>query len=49
MAEIIDGKKISTDIKNEVKEKVEKLNKEGIDTCLNAQDQYENMVKHYIG
>ena len=34
MAEIIDGKKISTDIKNEVKEKVEKLNKEGIEVSL---------------
>lgn len=34
MAGIIDGKKISQEIKDEVKEKVEQLSKEGIQPCL---------------
>lgn len=34
MGNIIDGKKISLDIKNEVKEKVAELKNKGIETCL---------------
>ena len=34
MAGIIDGKKISQEIKDEVKEKVEQLSKKGIQPCL---------------
>ena len=34
MAEIIDGKKISQDIKDEVKEQVAKLNEEGVTVTL---------------
>lgn len=34
MAQLIDGKKISQEIKDEIKEKVAKLKKEGIEICL---------------
>ena len=34
MAQIIDGKKISQEIKDELKEKVEKLSSEGIEGAL---------------